>query len=272
MRCIHCVARRNSLPLKPFGPIRVNESSYYQASTHLKGMARLLGKSANVLAYAKVNLTLEILARRDDGYHALRSVMLPIALADEFTFEPARSFRVTADTPEPLDGDLVTRAAERIGAQSAPVGIAFKKNIPIGAGLGGGSSDTAAVLRAAMSGAFGELGERDWIADARALGSDVPFFLAAGGALVEGTGERVTALGALPPWWIVLAVPKVHVSTADAYRALAESRATAAAPARPRNSSASLRALVAVQRADYDEAIAAATNDFEPIVSAMYPR
>jgi 4-diphosphocytidyl-2-C-methyl-D-erythritol kinase len=224
-----------------------------------------------VPAYAKVNLTLEILARRDDGMHALRSVMLPIALADEFTFEPAPNFSITADTTTPLENDLVTRATQRIGASNAPISITFKKNIPIGAGLGGGSSDAAEILRAGMSGTFGNLGERDWLADASALGSDVPFFLTGGAALVEGTGERVTALGALPPWWVVLLVPKAHVSTAGAYQRLAESRATSPAATRPRNESASLRALIAIQRANYDDAIAAAINDFEPIITAEYP-
>jgi 4-diphosphocytidyl-2-C-methyl-D-erythritol kinase len=122
-----------------------------------------------------------------------------------------------------------------------------------------------------MDGTFGGVPERDWIADARALGSDVPFFLAQGGALVEGTGERVTALGALPPWSIVLIVPGVHVATPSAFAQLARERSASPVELRPRRDSASLRALVAVQRADYAAAIQAATNDFEPIVSAAYP-
>jgi len=225
-----------------------------------------------VLAYAKVNLTLEILQRRDDGLHALRSVMLPIALADTFSFEPSPHFTVSADAPERLTDDLVARAARQAGCDSALINIRFTKNIPIGAGLGGGSSDAATVLRAAMAGTFGPAPNRDWLADARALGSDVPFFLTGGAALVEGTGERVTALGALPAWWLVLLIPPVAVSTADAYSRLARSRASSPAATRARSTSASLRALVAIQRADYDEAIAAASNDFEPIVRAAYPQ
>jgi 4-diphosphocytidyl-2-C-methyl-D-erythritol kinase len=224
-----------------------------------------------VLAYAKINLTLEILARRDDGYHALRSVMLPIALADEISVAPAPRFTFACEPPELCPGNLVVRALERIGLGDAPVAVTLRKRVPVGAGLGGGSSDAAAILRAAMRGELGPPLARDWLADARALGSDVPFFLVEGGALVESTGERVTALGALPPWSIVLLVPAVHVATGDAFRRLAEHRAARPVPSRPRSASPSLRALVAVQRGDYAAAVDAAVNDFEPIVRTVYP-
>jgi 4-diphosphocytidyl-2-C-methyl-D-erythritol kinase len=221
-------------------------------------------------APAKVNLTLEILSRRDDGYHTLRSVMLPIGLYDDVTIAPAERFAFTCDAGE-LEGDnLVVRALAAAGFADAPFAIHLAKAIPVGAGLGGGSSDAAAVIRAAMHGAFGPAAARDWIAIARSVGSDVPFFLTETGALVEGTGERLTALGALPPWWIVVLAPGVHVNTGDAYRRLAASRASAP-PARPRSGSASLAMVEAVQRADYDAAVASLTNDFEPIVAAAYP-
>jgi len=226
---------------------------------------------AVVLAPAKINLALEILGRREDGYHALRSVMVPIALADELTFEPGARFAFDCDPPSLAADNLVLRALARIGRADAPVRIVLRKRVPAGAGLGGGSSDAAAVLRAAMNGVFGATEARDWIADARALGSDVPFFLADGPALVEGTGERVTALGAPPPWWVVLVVPNAHVPTAAAYAALAQSRATHPAPTRPRGGSAALRCGEALQRADYGAVLAALTNDFERIVRGAYP-
>ncbi|GAC1534065.1 MAG: 4-(cytidine 5'-diphospho)-2-C-methyl-D-erythritol kinase [Candidatus Velthaea sp.] len=224
-----------------------------------------------MLAYAKINLTLEILNRREDGFHMLRSVMLPIGLADELKFTPAERFSFTCEPPQLTHDNLVVRAFELIGLADAPLHVELRKNVPVGAGLGGGSSDAAAVLRAAMNGALGALPARDWIADARALGSDIPFFLAEGGALVEGTGERVTALGALPPWSVVLVVPHVHVASAQAYGRLAQTREGTSVPSRPRADSSSLRALSAVQRGDYAAAIAAATNDFEPIVTRDYP-
>ncbi len=221
-------------------------------------------------APAKINLTLEILNRQDDGFHRLRSVMVPIGLYDEIAVEPADAFAFRCNQAALSGDNLVDRAFAAAGLRDAPLDVALEKTIPVGAGLGGGSSDAAAVLRAAMAGAFGPPHVRDWIAEARALGSDVPFFLTGTGALVEGTGERVTALGALPPWWVVVLAPRVHVDTGDAYRRLAAARAEAAPPVRPRAGSASLRMLEAVQRADYAAAIAALTNDFEPLVAAAY--
>lgn len=220
---------------------------------------------------AKINLTLEILGRRDDGYHALRSVMLPIGLADELRIEPSPSFAFSCEPPSLASDNLVVRAFQRIGFGDAPYAVTLTKNVPVGAGLGGGSSDAAAVLLAAMRGDFGSLAPRDWVADARALGSDIPFFLVESGALVEGTGERVTAVGTLPPWWFVVVVPDVHVATGGAYAALAELRATQPAATRPRATSASIGMVEAVQRGDFDAAVRLATNDFEPVIAARYP-
>jgi 4-diphosphocytidyl-2-C-methyl-D-erythritol kinase len=224
-----------------------------------------------VRAPAKINLTLEILARRDDGFHALRSVMVPIGLADELEFAPAERFTFACDPPSLTADNIVVRALARLGRDAGPLAVTLRKHIPAGAGLGGGSSDAAAVLRAAMDGAFGDAGERDWIADARALGSDVPFFLADGPALVEGTGERVTALGAAPPWWVVVIVPGAHVATGEAYAALAAARVEHPVPVRPRTTSAMLACGEALQRGDYATVAATMTNDFEPVVRAAYP-
>lgn len=223
-----------------------------------------------VRAPAKINLTLEILNRQDDGYHRLRSVMVPIALADEIAIEASERFAFSCE-PAALTGDnLVVRAFAAAGLADARVHVALRKHVPVGAGLGGGSSDAAAILRAAIDGAFGPVRAIDWLAAARALGSDVPFFLTGTGALIEGTGERVTALGALPPWWVVVLAPDVHVDTGDAYRRLAAARAEQPPPTRPRAESASLRVLEAVQRGDYAATIAAAQNDFEPLVAQTY--
>ncbi|HEY0384101.1 MAG TPA: 4-(cytidine 5'-diphospho)-2-C-methyl-D-erythritol kinase [Candidatus Elarobacter sp.] len=225
----------------------------------------------SLAAPAKINLTLEILARRPDGYHTLRSVMVPIALADELVFAPSDAFAFACEPPSLGPDNLVARAFAQVGLARAPVAVTLRKRVPVGAGLGGGSSDAAGVLHAAMRGAFGDAGARDWVADARALGSDVPFFLVDGPALVEGTGERVTALGAPPPWWLVLVVPGVHVATASAYAALDAARAIHPAPTRARSDSASVRCGEALQRADYAAVLAALTNDFTPVVRDAYP-
>ncbi|MBV8424392.1 MAG: hypothetical protein JO349_04315 [Candidatus Eremiobacteraeota bacterium] len=135
-------------------------------------------------APAKINVTLEVLAKRADGYHGIRSVMLPIGLHDAVRWQPAPGFSFTCDDAAPRNGtNLVVRAFRALGIEP-PLDVTLEKRIPTGGGLGGGSSDGAAVLRAAAAGAFGALGEKDFLAIARGLGSDVPFFLVETGALV----------------------------------------------------------------------------------------
>ena len=131
-----------------------------------------------LLAPAKLNVTLEILARRDDGYHSLRSVMLPVGLYDEIELLPAEAAVFRSDDATLAGSDnLIVRALAAAGV-AGQYAVELRKRIPVGGGLGGGSSDAAAVLRAAMDGSLGPPGALDWLAAARALGSDVPFFLA----------------------------------------------------------------------------------------------
>lgn len=225
-----------------------------------------------LLAPAKINVTLEILSRRADGYHALRSVMLPIALYDRIELEPDTQTHFVASDPALAADNLVMRAFAAAGVHE-PHRIVLHKAIPVGGGLGGGSSDAAAVLRAAMAGALGARPDADWIDLAGRLGSDVPFFLVGTGALVEGYGERVTAIGALPPWWVVVARPHCEVATAAAYRLLDSARAAYAPgtePSRPRNTSASLAAVDAVQRHDFGALVGSLVNDFHDVIVAAY--
>src|SRR5579862_1749160 len=216
------------------------------------------------LAPAKINLTLEVLARREDGYHALRSVMVPLSLADAIDIEPSERFAFECDA-EGLGGDdnLVVRAAAALGAPP-PVRITLMKHIPSQAGLGGGSSDAATILRAAMDGAFGAPPRVDWLKIARALGSDVPFFLAGTAALVEGTGERVTPAGSLPPWHVLIVKPPAAVSTAAAYELLDKQRVP---QTRPRNTSVSLQMVEALQRGDFALVRSLMQNDFHDVVA-----
>ena len=224
-----------------------------------------------LLAPAKINATLEILARRDDGYHTLRSVMLPIGLYDRIELEPSERASFSCDGASVAADNLVTRALAACGVTQR-YAVTLHKAIPIGGGLGGGSSDAAAVVRAAMDGTLPAPPNADWLAIARGLGSDVPFFLAGTGALVEGTGERVTAIGALPPWWAIVVQPHVAVSTADAYRLLDRARDAAGdRPSRPRATSDSLAAVDALQRADFAALRAVLVNDFHDDVVAAYP-
>jgi len=218
-----------------------------------------MGPSVILRAPAKLNLTLEVLNRRDDGCHNLRSVIVPVSLFDEI--------ELGGPDPAELDAeDLVSRALRALGIAAAQQHVSLRKRIPVGAGLGGGSSDAAAILLAAMGGTFGSLGDRDYLALARGLGSDVPFFLAGTAALVEGTGERVTALGSVPPWQATIIKPPVHVSTAHAYASLD----THTLSSRPRNTSPTLQMGAALQRGDFETVVSLLGNDFQAPVAAQH--
>lgn len=162
------------------------------------------------------------------------------------TIEASDRFSFACDREE-LGGEdnLVVRAVRALG-DVPPHRLILRKRIPVQAGLGGGSSDAAAVLRAAMGGAFGLQPPLDWLTVARTLGSDVPFFLAGTGALVEGTGERVTPLGVLPPWHALVLKPPAGISTSDAYAQLDKLERRS----RARNASASIEMITAMQRAE----------------------
>jgi 4-diphosphocytidyl-2-C-methyl-D-erythritol kinase len=221
-----------------------------------------------VRAPAKINLTLEVLAPRSDGYHGVRSVMVPIDLADELTIEPNTHFSFECDRDE-LAGErnLAVAALHALGEELPAVRMRLLKRIPVQAGLGGGSSDAAAVLRAAMAGAFGPAPHREWMQIARSLGSDVPFFLAGTAALVEGTGERVTPAGAIPTWNVLIVKPPVDVSTAQAYREIDASKRTQ----RPRSDCVSIAMLEALQRAEFARVQALLQNDFHDVIATSTP-
>lgn len=220
-------------------------------------------------APAKINLTLEILSRRDDGYHNLRSLMVPVGLYDRITIDQASRASFSTNVPALLDDNIMLRALAAAGV-AAPLRISLEKGIPVGGGLGGGSSDAAAVLQAAMDGAFGPIEARDHLAIARSLGSDVPFFLLGCAGLVEGTGERITAVGKTPAWHALIVRPAAVVGTADAYRLLAASR-SGGVPSRPRATSRTLAAIDALQRGDFAALQEQLVNDFHDLILAAYP-
>lgn len=192
--------------------------------------------------------------------------MVPLELADTLDVEPAERLVFSCDVAE-LDGEenlamRALRALEAACGREIHARVRLSKEIPTKAGLGGGSSDAAAVLAAAMEGRFGELPELDWLALARELGSDVPFFLTRTAALVEGTGERVTALGSVPSWAVLVVKPPASVSTAQAYASLDARKRTT----RTRSDSISLQCAQALQRRDLDVVQGLLSNDFQEMV------
>ena len=174
---------------------------------------------------AKVNLGLWILGRREDGYHEIDTILQTVALEDELTLEPAPSgFALeTRGLPIPPGGpNLVEQAWDLISEQAAKskfggIRARLTKRIPIGAGLGGGSSDAAGLLAGANHLlALGLSGPELKSLGAR-LGSDVPFFFQGGTARATGRGEKVRQLCPIEPFWAVLVSPPIAISTTWAY-------------------------------------------------------
>jgi 4-diphosphocytidyl-2-C-methyl-D-erythritol kinase len=193
-----------------------------------KGGDASMERGVFIPAYAKVNLTLAILGKREDGYHNLSSVMQTISLHDTLRLTPNRAGQiiVRVDAPELNTPDnLALRAALALravaGDEALGVAIELLKAVPSPGGLGGGSSDAASVLLALNTLWETRLPQEPLTQIAATLGSDVPYFLTGGTALIGGRGEHVTPLADAQPLWLVLARPPVSVSTAAVYRALA---------------------------------------------------
>lgn len=197
--------------------------------------------------------------------------MVPLELADELDIKASERLAFECDRGE-LGGETnlalrAMRAIEAAAATPLKLRVVLHKRIPVQAGLGGGSSDAAAILLAAADGTFGKFPALDWLAIARSLGSDVPFFLTRTAALVEGTGERVTALGAAPAWHAVIIKPPAMSSTSAAYAALDRHERAI----RPRSDSVSIECAKALQRADFCAVVRLLHNDFEEVALAQEP-
>jgi len=211
------------------------------------------------LAPAKLNLFLHVVGRRADGYHLLQSAFVLIDRADRLRFalrEDGEVRRVNEVPGVPSDRDLVVRAARALQAACGTrrgVDIELEKRIPMGAGLGGGSSDAATTLRVLNrlwsagldEGALRDLGLR--------LGADVPFFLFGRPAWVEGVGEHLRPL-VWPERWYAVVVPPVEVPTGEVFAAAELTRNTEA-----------------LKMEDFSAQPARFKNDLEPVVVSRYP-
>lgn len=233
----------------------------------------MTGPAVRIAAQAKLNLHLRVLAREDSGFHSLETIFHRIDLADELFIEitpQGKYLDVQGADVGPAESNLAWRAAQLFSDYAGwPKGFSIElvKRIPHGAGLGGGSADAAAVLRALNSIAPAPVSQNILLAMAFRLGSDVPFLASESVmALAWGHGERMLSLPPLPRYDILLMTPDFSVSTADAYRWLDEDRSNAGgygiAPA------------LAVDTVDLStwRAIAKfAVNDFETSVSLRHP-
>ena len=214
-------------------------------------------------APAKLNLFLHVVGRRADGYHLLQSVFRLIDLGDTLRFSPREDGRIVRASPldgVPEESDLCLRAARLLQSESGcrqGVDIALEKRLPMGGGLGGGSSDAATVLLA-----LNRLWGLGWArvrlqALGLKLGADVPFFLFGRNAFVEGIGEALQAIE-LPPAWYLVVAPRASVPTAEIF----------AAPNLTRNTKP---LKMADFSAGWDGLRHSGRNDLEPVVRERYP-
>lgn len=221
-------------------------------------------------AYGKINLGLSVLGKRSDGYHQVDMIMQSISLADSITFVPAETFGVETDNPQlPCDGsNLMVKAArafaERTG-QPVPYHLICIKRIFLAAGLAGGSTDAAAVLRGlnALSGCPLEQEELETLG--AALGSDIPFCIRGGSQRARGRGEEMTVLPPAPWLDLVLVKPRdLGVSTAWVYGEIdrVDRRETADID----------RVERAIRQGSREALLESMANDLEQVTLARYPR
>ena len=223
----------------------------------------MIGWERRYPAPAKLNLFLHVVGRRSDGYHLLQSVFRLIDLGDALRFAPLTDGRIARAAPlagVPEERDLCLRAArllQEASGASLGVEIAIEKRLPMGGGLGGGSSDAATVLLA-----LNRLWRLEWPRErlqalGLELGADVPFFIHGRNAFVEGVGERLQALN-LPPAWYLVVAPPASVPTAEIF----------AAPNLTRDTKA-------IKMADFSAGWGAGglfgRNDLEAVVCERYP-
>ncbi len=225
-------------------------------------------RQLHILAPAKINVYLRVVGRRPDGYHLLDSLMIPLNLCDEIDIQvedkPGVITLSCSDPALPADEtNLAYQAAVLLCRESAVqpnISLSLRKCIPAGAGLGGGSSDAAAVLKGLNTLLALNLSEERLCQLGVQLGADVPFFIPCRPAQVEGIGEILTVVPPLPHRWITLVVPPFEVKTPWAYRQFD------ALP--PDNAAETLRDYTPGQWPDQQLLI----NDLERAVCPLYPQ
>ncbi|NPV26902.1 MAG: 4-(cytidine 5'-diphospho)-2-C-methyl-D-erythritol kinase [Firmicutes bacterium] len=222
-----------------------------------------------ISAPAKINLTLDVLGKRPDGYHEVEMIMQSIDLRDYLMFRQLPGgFELSCNQPAlPVDeSNLVTRAVKLLHQRhpwTGGVAIHLEKNIPLAAGLGGGSADAAAALKGINE--LFELGLslEELISIAAELGADIPFCLLEGTAVARGKGEILMSLTTPKPIWLVLVKPSVAVSTAKVYQGFR--------PERVKRRPQTAEMIQALQAGDLDRICANLVNVLETVTLDWYP-
>lgn len=219
-------------------------------------------------APAKINLTLDTLFKREDGFHEVNMVMTTVDLNDQLSFSKRKDRKIIIDTEHqyvPTDKrNLAYQAAAlmmKTYGMKTGVNIKIDKRIPIAAGLAGGSADAAATFRG-MNALYDlgiETGELARLSSQ--LGSDIPFCVYGGTAIASGRGEQIDHLPKPPNAWVILAKPKINVSTKTIYQALKPGK----------NPPGSQRMVDAIKNDDYLEIISQMKNDLQEVTCRKYP-
>lgn len=228
-------------------------------------------------AAAKINLYLHVTGRRADGYHLLDSLVAFAALHDTVEVRYGRGLTLTVDGPfagplEEAGGNLVLHAAQRLAAAAGFSGrarIRLVKRVPVAAGLGGGSADAAAAIRALHALWRIQLPETELAALAALIGADVPVCLAGRAAFVGGVGERLDPAPPLPPAWVVLANPGRVLATPAVFRARRGGFGKPARFTEPPADAAALAAVLRQRRNDLSEAAASLCPELHKVIAAL---
>jgi 4-diphosphocytidyl-2-C-methyl-D-erythritol kinase len=212
-------------------------------------------------AFAKINLDLRVLGKRDDGYHEVRTILQTIDWFDEISIEPGDRFEFIAQGVSSGEDNLVVRAVrafEKLTGEVVRARIELIKHVPMGAGLGGGSADAAVTLLGLQKYCQREIPEPELFEGLGLLGSDVPFFAIGGRALGVGRGNEITAMDDAAGYGLLIVHPGISISTRDAYSWLTVS-----------DKPSSIRGFCAqsVSGSGDDES----RNDFESVVFARHP-
>ena len=226
-------------------------------------------------AYAKINLSLDVLGRRDDGYHIVRMIMQTIDLCDELTFEtqdrecPAMEVILETDSGELSCGEdnLIVRAVRcmetRYGIRK-DLKIRLKKRIPVAAGMAGGSTDAAAALRAVRDLFVPDVSDEELQKIGVTLGADIPYCITGGTQLSEGIGEKLRVLPDAPQCGLVICKPSMGVSTAEVY-----TRYDSLTDVRHPDVDAQIEA---IRRGDLENMAKCCINVLEEVTGAIYPQ
>jgi len=219
-------------------------------------------------AHAKINWFLHISAKRSDGYHEIQSLLQKVSLHDEIIIEPSDAITVETSASIPMEQNLIYRAAVLLRDRfriDEGARICLDKRIPMGAGLGGGSSDAAATL-AGLNSLWGlGLPDEELLGLAAQLGSDVPFFLGAPLSYVSGRGEKLFACRALHPVTLLLVKPGFNLSTEWVYKNFT------LLTKKERKVNNMRHFIRNIERAEIDDIACHLSNDLESVTNSSFP-